>query len=447
MAFASLSSFPASLLNLAQHYHWDKESLLGRQGLRIGDRLTWLPFNGHQRSFTLNRTYYQIISGESFQYDSATAVLTLPSTAQETFRYQLRLINPASLASSSSSWSSSWPSSSTAAEEAEPGRYVLLAEEMPFRLNQAFSFCSFLERGDEIMLGFNKLYCAFAASNEDCGAPHPILGQHRFIQSDLPLVISGEPGTGKRRLAALVHQNSGRQGGYLEVNTPADLPRPSLVHDMTLVVRTALPPLWPLLQKLLSLSDRHPAVARLIVLYDYAFHKTPPVAEKWDSEILTFLGRGQKVFLEPLRQHPAWIRAYCQNFGQKYHLFFTPRLLQWYERYTWPGNFQELENHLQLKRQSSPLAKIDFDELDAPLIAAATADREGPLMGRPWPLKFMEQQYLAQVFFASGNQRRKTAQLLGITENTVRRILKKMAARNTERREGQESKVKRGEVK
>jgi len=46
---------------------WDEQGLVGRQGLRLGDQLIFLPFSGRRRHFALHRTFYKIVSGPSFQ--------------------------------------------------------------------------------------------------------------------------------------------------------------------------------------------------------------------------------------------------------------------------------------------------------------------------------------------------------------------------------------------
>ena len=397
------SGAPAFIINTAGHFHWDPQSLIGRQGLRWGDQLIFMPFNGHQHCFVLNRTCYQIVSGARFSYDSKNAILTLPSVAAENFKFRLVLYGPSSF------------------EQEERGRFVLVAEEGTFRINQTTSFGSFLERGDELWLGFNKICCALPVSSEgDFFLPHPLLAQDSFLQSDLPLIISGERGTGKRHLATLVHQRSGRRGPCLEIKTMDDLVAASKLHGTTLVVRMSLPKIWPKMKHLALPHGHHHPQARLIVIYDF-----PLAADDFfPPEILDFLSQGQRICLAPLRQRPTLLNAYCRHFAQHYHLTFTARLLDWYAHYDWPGNWRELENHLQLKRQSARGAKIDFDDLDAGLIPHSAQARNDFLMGRPWPLKYWAQQYLAQIFFAVGNKYRPTAQLLAVSENTVRRMLR-----------------------
>ena len=201
---------------------------------------------------------------------------------------------------------------------------------------------------------------------------------------------------------------------------------PAYFQEATIILRPGPTTSWEALAPYVLWEERPKAVARLIILGENADDAPlQRVPRTWDGRLVrlwqNFFAHGLTVELDPLREHPEWIRAYCLQFAEKHHVYFTRRLREWYLRYPWPGNWRELADHLLKKLENAKFAKLDFDELDEPLIASGPGTP--PLDGRPWPLRQMQRQYMARVFYGVGNQYRKAAELLAVTENTLRRVL------------------------
>ena len=58
---------------------------------------------------------------------------------------------------------------------------------------------------------------------------HPILKNHKLIRSDLNILIQGETGTGKTRLARRIHDESGSSGDFVHINLSSF--SPSLIES------------------------------------------------------------------------------------------------------------------------------------------------------------------------------------------------------------------------
>jgi DNA-binding NtrC family response regulator len=92
-------------------------------------------------------------------------------------------------------------------------------------------------------------------------------------------------------------------------------------------------------------------------------------------------------------------------------------------RYTWPGNVRELENALERAVALARSDRIDVDDLPAEIGAAPppmiqTADEI-------LTLDEMERDYIAAALRASGGNRTKAAERLGIGAATLYRKLKR----------------------
>ncbi len=100
-------------------------------------------------------------------------------------------------------------------------------------------------------------------------------------------------------------------------------------------------------------------------------------------------------------------------------------------RYNWPGNVRELENAIEravvLAEGQPDIRPIDLPpevrgEVAAPI---ETADTPAPSDGRVLTLQEVERQHILSTLEHFGGHRRKTAEALGIGENTLWRRLKK----------------------
>lgn len=281
-----------------------------------------------------------------------------------------------------------------------------------------------------------------AASPDLAKALH---GIERAARSDAPILILGEPGTGRSTLARAIHAAGPRQGGPLvEVDTgsiPATLfeselfghragaftgaaqsspGRVGLADGGTLVLDhveelplAAQPKLLRLLaeRRYAPLGDRErDADVRFIALAgEDLSRRVERGAFRADLfyrlEVLAFR-------LPPLRKRPAdleTIRAallgdLAARFGRE-HLRLTERAAAWMQSHPWPGNLRQMRNVLE-----RALITSDGPILDPP-----------PPRGEeiPLPLCDIERDAIRRALaFSRGNQTR-AAEILGISRKTL----------------------------
>lgn len=131
-----------------------------------------------------------------------------------------------------------------------------------------------------------------------------------------------------------------------------------------------------------------------------------------------------EIEIAPLRERkddiPLLVDKFLFKYGMEYKdsfLKITPEALGILNRYDWPGNIRELENIVQ--RAVIMCDKIiDIEHLPAHLKYSLNIP-SGELV----PLKVIEKQYIEKVLRATGNNKTKAAEILGIDRKTIRQKL------------------------
>jgi len=177
--------------------------------------------------------------------------------------------------------------------------------------------------------------------------------------TDVPVLVVGEPGTGKQALAEQIHRLSRkRSGGFTAVEgvNPQwndEAGREIAGRSGTVYVRgvgdldaAQQLKLW----ELFFVGDGYgrPATARLIVSSERNLE--PEVRRGKFREDLYYRISGVCLCVPPLRQRKEDIAGLAQHFAAKYSMLLgraaglSPRLLQMLSEHSWPGNIGELES-------------------------------------------------------------------------------------------------------
>jgi two-component system response regulator HydG len=290
----------------------------------------------------------------------------------------------------------------------------------------------------------------------------------RVAKVDSTVLLTGESGVGKERIARLVHQDSSRTAGpFVAVNcgavaeglleselfghargafTGASQDRAGLfeaAHGGTLFLDEIgeVPP--PMQVKLLrALQERE--VRRVGENRDRKVDVRVVAATNRDllAEVhaarfrqdLYYRLRVVEIRVPPLRERREDVLPLARTFlaeaaarsGRK-ATGFTPAAANQLVRYGWPGNVRELENAVERAVVLSRGSRIDVDDLPEE-VSRAVPSGYGAADGRP--LAQVEQDYILSVLRASGGNRARAAEQLGIGTATLYRKLKRYGAGN-----------------
>ncbi|HEY8414300.1 MAG TPA: sigma-54-dependent Fis family transcriptional regulator [Thermaerobacter sp.] len=293
---------------------------------------------------------------------------------------------------------------------------------------------------------------------------------HRVAPTPLPVMLTGETGTGKEVLARAIHAWSGR-GPFVAVNCAA-VPRELLVSELfgyekgafTGAAREGFPGRFKLAHGgtlfLDEIGDMSPeGQATLLRVLDQG-EITPLGARKTvrvDVRIICAtnrdllyevqLGRfredlyhrlqGVQIHLPPLRERSEDIVLLAREFLRRNRaelglgpLDISPEVVEVFRRYPWPGNVRELKNLCYALAVQLDEGTLTVEDLPAHIRDAAIHDRAatGKAAGQGTLLD-IERRAILEALDEHGGSVAKAARKLGISRATLYRKLKQMGIR------------------
>src|SRR5690606_7820887 len=84
------------------------------------------------------------------------------------------------------------------------------------------------------------------------------------------------------------------------------------------------------------------------------------------------LTAGHFVQLKALRDDSDEIEKFCHNISIENNFYLSPKLLEFYKTYPWPGNYRQLKNHLLKKKIFLTGRKMEFDAHDDALLVSSS---------------------------------------------------------------------------
>jgi DNA-binding NtrC family response regulator len=287
----------------------------------------------------------------------------------------------------------------------------------------------------------------------------------QLAPTDVTLLIEGESGTGKELVANAIHQKSGRgQEPFISVNCGA-LPRELIGSELFGHEKGAFTGASQQKQGRFELAhsgtlfldeiaemDLEAQVTLLRILEEGRFRRVggtreievdvrviaatnkslqEQVGEKRFREDLFYRLNVVRMSLPPLRERREDVQLlalhFLDTFSVKYHksdLQFAPEMSARFADYHWPGNIRELKNCIE---RAVILAKdpiIGLDLLPERLQQESSlSDVSGLSAGLS--LAEVEKEMIRQTLEHTGGHRKRTAQMLGISERDLYYKLKK----------------------
>ncbi len=295
----------------------------------------------------------------------------------------------------------------------------------------------------------------------------------RVMNADLPVLITGESGTGKSLIARTIHDLSDRRTLQFIIATGADLA--TMEGPATLISRARNGTI--LFDEVADLSDE--AQARIVRMLDSFGDSGPRVMATSQSDLAARMERGQfrqdlyyrlsgvTVSVPPLRDRIDDIELLAQHFvlrAEKDGLpmrQFDASAKEVIRAYSWPGNVRQLENavrRLLLTGTEDHVTRADVEMVlgHQPAVEPLTGDdddrlaasiskhlqRYFDLHGGQLPPSGLYQRILREVEMplieialdATGGNQAKCADLLGINRNTLRKKITDLDIHVTRRR-------------
>lgn len=289
----------------------------------------------------------------------------------------------------------------------------------------------------------------------------------RIAKVDSTVLITGESGVGKERMARLVHDESGRRGGpFVAINcgaVPENLLESELFGHAKGAFTGAIQDRPGLFEAanggtlLLDEIGEVPASMQVKLLRALQERELRRVGEnknrKFDVRVLAATNRDllaeihaarfrQDLYyrlrvvelrIPPLRERQSDVLALARTFLERTAermrrrvTGFTPGAANQLVRYTWPGNVRELENAIERAVALAKGTRIDIEDLPEE-VGLALPSAHAP--GEVRKLEDVEREYILAVVRTNQGNRAAAAEQLGIGIATLYRKLKQYEAR------------------
>lgn len=423
----------AQIFNLNKTVVPHLTSSMIKHALRLEDEVVIHPFRHQARSLRLNRTKYEIHGADTYrkgQYGAQLWLPTLPSDAGKTISLQLMNVR--------------------CHDSGEIHSVYEAVSDIPFRLNGQWTNRAPLRKGDIVDMGFIR-FCFEKA--ELLKTKHGI--NELVVKSNLPILIEGETGSGKTTLAQDIHDRSGVLGRFIHLNLSAFSPSLveselfghikgaftgahrdktgalSMAHGGTLFLDEIDSLSKELQTKLLLFLDSgvvrpvggtsERKVKTRLIFASGTNLSTRVKMQDVRADFYHRLCSGVKVVLPSLREDKNLLEKVINDFSIQFQRGICPSLVAHYARYSWPGNIRELKGHLYKKHVLNPVGVLRFDEHDEELILGHNLSQlsdQGFATLRELKARYMDF-VLARVDYNIAN----AAKILGVSENTVRKVL------------------------
>jgi DNA-binding NtrC family response regulator len=274
----------------------------------------------------------------------------------------------------------------------------------------------------------------------------------KVASSELAVIIVGESGTGKELFARLLHEKSSRRSGPFIASNCANIQGPLAERELFGHEKGAFTDARESKPGLLECADKGTLfldeVAEmpldvqakfLRVLETGLFRRLGDTCERSvDIRIVaatnknliemtvngSFRGdlfyrlRGVQLFIPPLRTRPEEIKLFAAHFLDKSKRF-SKDALEALKKYSWPGNVRELKN---VVHEATLFA--DEDVITPADLNFATLSPDQVCDASPGLLKNVERLHIVELLKQNGNNKAKTARVLGIDKSTLYRKMK-----------------------
>ncbi len=425
-----------------EFYEASQELNLKESGICLGDYFCIYPLQGKSKKVLLKRTKYLFSLDQTYKVEENGDKIILPQGILSSTSFQLTLEGRGKYD-----------------YEGKSGRFLMESlGTLPFKINGVLSFKAFIERGDLIEVGMNKI----SFKNPKSSSKDEFPFSQKVLSSSISVLLEGETGTGKTYLAKRIHDESLRIGKFVHINLSAfssGLIESELFGHVKGSFTGAVYDKIGAFEEanygtlFLDEIDSLPKETQTKLLLFLDSRKIRKVGghedKKLDVRILFASGRklahlleqgelrkdffyrlksGIQLELKPLRSQRVLIHDFCFEFFEKRQKTISISLVKYYMGLDWPGNYRQLKSHLEKKILLAHGEKIVFDFVDENLEKEMNLENEEDEEKSFSTLEKLKEKYCCKVLAYYGHNFKISSEILGISLKTLRSIYKKRLA-------------------
>ena len=413
---------------------------LKENGLRIDDICAITPYQGRKRQFILNRAKFELNLGPYHNIEKDGFKICLPALQEESALFSLSLV-----------------SLSLGHTHELSHRFLLESRDSNiFKVNGNYVFKCFLQRGDIVDLGYNRFIFGIAndknEDEHDCVADQFL--KNKLTKYNINLLIEGETGTGKTRLAKKIHESSGRAGNFIHLNltafsaslieselfghvkgafTGADKDKKGAILEanfgtlfldeidsISIEMQTKL--LLFLDSKTVRAVGGHENCKIDVRLIFASGQKLKYLVKdgKMRRDFYFRLISGGQVFLPSLKDRPSMVEFLCNDFCSKNGIYISKKLLEFYKNISWPGNIRQLLGHLEKKSILVTSRRLEYDEYDKELLGDDSYLENRSIQDNFKPFSEVKKDYFTKVFMYYEENYLLASKVLQISPQTLK---------------------------
>jgi DNA-binding NtrC family response regulator len=283
--------------------------------------------------------------------------------------------------------------------------------------------------------------------------------EQKLVQTNLPVLLEGETGTGKTTLAKKIHKYANSEKSFVHINISSYAP--SIIEsELFGHVKGAFTG---------AISDKKGAFleaqdgtlfideidslprdiqTKLLIFLDEK--KFRPVGAHKDIQIdcrLIFasgqklenllakkllrkdfyfrLNSGVKIKLPSLREDEKLLESICEDFAYENKVFIDPKLIDFYKSLPWPGNIRQLRSLLNKKCLLANNSRLEFDFCDERLMQeSANLMDLNESFEKEVSMHELKYHYVKRLLLKYNNNKTAVARVLGITPRSISNICK-----------------------
>lgn len=404
------------------------EKVIDESGVRLGDQVKLKAFGDRSRVLKLGRT--RVVIEKSDEEEQCFGPLRWPLSGPMQ-RDQFELVLDSNVSD---------------------GRFILNAMGESFFIhNGTPTWRCYIKRGDCVDIGYNRLEFLVPdqASSQAISIPSHI------VKSKLNILLIGETGTGKSRMARLIHEESGQRGKFVHLNLSA-IPESLIASELfghlkgsfTGAIGNKIGAVEEANNGTLFLDEVDSLsldlqVKLLLFLDNKKYRPLGANFEKTSSPRIVFaagrdlsrlvengemrrdfyfrLSSGFNHKIDPLRKNRKEISRFLKEWATSKNVTLARDLEDFILSKKWPGNYRELLGFLERKltsSQSNYLTVAVEDEDNVEIIQADDSTEANVLT-----LAEVKSNYARRIYRSLGGNLKLTARTLAISPNTLRKFL------------------------